>query len=99
DPLDDVSTQEDGERDGAVPEVVARQDGGVGRPPGLSAGEAVEARCEPCGNAPEQIVRVDAVVVRKGDGVGPQVRERCVPRTREPARRAQSFDSQRAMAL
>ena len=97
DALDELAPEEEGERDRAVPKVVARQCRRLRRPPRLPAGDAVEPG-EPRRDSFEEIAWVDAVVVRKGDDVRLQQPEGGVPRTREAARRLQQFHAQRRVA-
>ena len=80
DPIDELSAQEDRERDRAVPQIVARQDRGIARPGRRraallvhgAAGEGVELRlalealCDPL----EEVAGKDAVVVGKRDELG-----------------------------
>src|SRR5438105_5650122 len=60
DSLDYLPAEEDRERDGAIPEIVGREDGRLGAPPWLAAREPVEIGPEPAGDALEQIVGIDA---------------------------------------
>jgi glycosyltransferase involved in cell wall biosynthesis len=92
DALDELASQEDRERDRAVPEILAGESRRLGRPPGLAAGDPVEPR-EPVCDALEEIGWIDTVVVRKGDCVSAQLGERRVPRARQPGLGAEPHDT------
>ena len=92
--LDNAATEEDGERDRTVPEVVASEHGRVGGPPGLSARDAVEA-LEALRDALQQVGRIDAVVVGKSHGVRCEVLQPDIACPREAARGTKPLDLER----
>jgi hypothetical protein len=98
--LDDRPPQEDRERDGSVPQIVPRQPRGVRLPARRIVGassEPVEGRicCEALCHAVEEVGRVFAVVVRKGNEVRLEPSEGCIPGPRQPPIRAQPLEPER----
>ena len=68
-----------------------------GRAAVIPPGQPVEAplRTEPCGHTCQQISRIDAVVVRKGDGVSRENRQNRVPRGGQSGLGTVPFDRER----
>src|SRR5438445_7812043 len=93
---DEIDSQEHRVGDGAVPEVVARQDRRVALPRWRGAaapGQAVEfgLRGEALRDALEEVVRIDAVVVGKRDEIRADRSECGVSRVGEATCRSQPY--------
>lgn len=103
DPLEDVSPQEDRERDRAVPEVVACEPRRVALPGcggRRTARDAVDTSIgETRGDALEQVGGERAVVVRKRDDVGTEQRQGGIARARKPPRSPEALDRERGVRL
>ncbi len=100
--------QEDRERDRPVPQVLARQLGGISRPRrrrtsgcvGCAPADPAEAAVggEAAGDALEQVVRIRTVVVREGDEIGMHACQPGVARVGEAAGRTDVLEIERGMS-